>query len=165
MNIDGSGLKQITNALGYDGGAFFSPDGSKLIFRASRPQTMQEYTEYKELLAKGLVAPNNMELFVCDTNGANMKQITYLGKANWAPFFHPAGNKIIFSSNHASPRGYQFQLYMVDIDGNNLTQITDESNFNAFPMFSPDGKQLIFSSNRNNGGTRDTNLFIADWVE
>jgi Tol biopolymer transport system component len=54
---------------------------------------------------------------------------------------------------------------MVDIDGNNLTQITDESNFNAFPMFSPDGKQLIFSSNRNNGGTRDTNLFIADWVE
>ena len=165
MNIDGSNQKQITSGLGYDGGAFFSPDGSKLIFRASRPQTMQEYTEYKELLAKGLVAPNNMELFVCDTNGANMKQITYLGKANWAPFFHPAGNKIIFSSNHASPRGYQFQLYMVDIDGNNLTQITDESNFNAFPMFSPDGKQLIFSSNRNNGGTRDTNLFIADWVE
>mgnify|MGYP000312201028 FL=1 len=105
MNIDGSGLKQITNALGYDGGAFFSPDGSKLIFRASRPQTMQEYTEYKELLAKGLVAPNNMELFVCDTNGANMKQITYLGKANWAPFFHPSDKKIIFSSSNG--KGFQ----------------------------------------------------------
>jgi Tol biopolymer transport system component len=46
-----------------------------------------------------------------------------------------------------------------------LEAITSESNFNAFPMFSPDGKQLVFSSNRNNGGTRDTNLFIADWVD
>jgi Tol biopolymer transport system component len=46
-----------------------------------------------------------------------------------------------------------------------LEQITGESIFNAFPMFSPDGTKLVFSSNRNNGGTRDTNLFIADWVD
>jgi len=32
-------------------------------------------------------------------------------------------------------------------------------------MFSPDGKKLVWSSNRNNHGTRDTNLFIADWVK
>ena len=54
---------------------------------------------------------------------------------------------------------------MIDIDGKNLQQITNESIFNAFPMFSPDDKKLIFSSNRNNNGTRDTNLFIADWVD
>lgn len=165
MNIDGSGLKQITHGLGYDGGAFFSPDGSKLVFRSSRPKTVEEINEYKDLLKQGLVAPTNMEIYVCDTSGANLKQITSLGKANWAPFFHPSGNKIIFSSNHESERGYAFQLYMIDLDGRNLTKITNESNFNAFPMFSPDGKKLVFSSNRNNGGTRDTNLFIADWVE
>ena len=51
---------------------------------------------------------------------------------------------------------------MVNEDGTGLEQITNQSIFNAFPMFSPDGKKLIFSSNRNNGGTRDTNLFIAD---
>lgn len=54
---------------------------------------------------------------------------------------------------------------MINLDGSNLVQITTESNFNAFPMFSPDGKKLVWSSNRNNGGTRDTNLFIADWKE
>jgi hypothetical protein len=54
---------------------------------------------------------------------------------------------------------------MIDIDGNNLEKITNASIFNAFPMFSPDGKKLVFSSNRNNGGTRDTNLFIADWED
>jgi Tol biopolymer transport system component len=165
MNIDGTGLKQITFGLGYDGGAFFSPDGTKIVFRASRPKTDAEIAEYKELLAMGLVAPTNMEIYVCDTNGQNLKQITHLGKANWAPFFHPSGTKILFSSNHASSRGYAFQLYMINLDGTGLTQITSESNFNAFPMFSPDGKKLVFSSNRNNGGTRDTNLFIADWID
>lgn len=165
MNIDGTGLKQITNGLGYDGGAFFSPDGTQLVFRASRPQTDEAIKEYKDLLSQGLVAPTNMEIYVCDTSGQNLRQITYLGKANWAPFFHPSGKKIIFSSNHASSKGYSFQLYMINTDGTGLQQITTESNFNAFPMFSPDGKKLVWSSNRNNGGTRDTNLFIADWSE
>jgi TolB protein len=165
MNIDGSGLKQLTFDLGYDGGAFFSPDGSKLVFRASRPNTDSAIAEYKKLLLDGLVAPTNMELYVIDTNGQNLKQVTNLGKANWALFFHPSGKKILFSSNHYSSKGYAFQLFMIDIDGNNLQQISNQSIFNAFPMFSPDGKQLIFSSNRNNNGTRDTNLFIADWVD
>jgi Tol biopolymer transport system component len=165
MNIDGSHPKQITNGLGYDGGAFFSPDGKKLVFRASRPTEENEVKEYRELLSKGLVAPTNMEIYTCNIDGSNLTKVTNLGKANWAPFYHPSGKKILFSSNHHSPRGYDFQLYMINEDGTGLEQITFESKFNAFPMFSPDGKKLVFSSNRNNGGTRDTNLFIADWIE
>jgi dipeptidyl aminopeptidase/acylaminoacyl peptidase len=165
MDIDGKNVRQITFDLGYDGGAFFSPDGKRLVFRASRPKTEQEVKEYKELLAHHLVAPTQMEIFTCNVDGSDMKQITHLGKANWAPFFHPSGKKIIFSSNHHSTRGYDFQLYLINDDGTGLEKITTESVFNAFPMFSPDGKKLVWSSNRNNGGTRDTNLFIADWVD
>lgn len=165
MNMDGSDQKQITSGLGYDGGAFFSPDGKTIVFRASRPKTDEEIKEYKELLAKGLVAPTNMEIYTCNVDGSNLKQITHLGKANWAPFFHPSGKKIIFSSNHHSDKGYDFQLYMINLDGQGLERITSDSKFNAFPMFSPDGKKIVFSSNRNNGGTRDTNLFIADWQD
>jgi len=165
MDIDGKNQKQITFGLGYDGGAFFSPDGKQLVFRASRPQTEAEIKEYKDYLAKGLVAPTNMEIYTCNIDGSQMKQITHLGKANWAPFFHPSGKKIIFSSNHHSAKGYDFQLYIIDTEGNNLEKITSESLFNAFPMFSPDGKKIVFSSNRNNHGTRDTNLFMADWEE
>ncbi len=165
MDIDGKNQKQITTGLGYDGGAFFSPDGKRLVFRASRPKTEEEIKEYKDLLAQHLVAPTNMEIYTCNIDGSDLKQITTLGKANWAPFFHPGGKKIIFSSNHHSKKGYDFQLFMINDDGTGLEQITNESMFNAFPMFSPNGKQLIFSSNRNNHGTRDTNLFIADWVD
>jgi WD40 repeat protein len=165
MNIDGSGVRQVTTGLGYDGGAFFSPDGSKLVFRSSRPKTDEEIKIYKDLLAEGLVMPTNMEIYVCNVDGSDLQQVTSLGKANWAPFFHPSGEKIIFSSNHASSRGYQFNLFMINLDGTGLEQITFDEVFDAFPMFSFDGKKLIFSSNRNNGGTRATNLFIADWVE
>jgi Tol biopolymer transport system component len=164
-NIDGTDIKQITTGLGYDGGAFFSPDGSKIIFRASRPQGDSAQAEYKALLAQGLVKPNDMELFVCNADGSDLKQITQLGQANWAPFFHPSGQKVIFSSNHASKKGYPFNLYMINLDGTGLEQITWDGVFDAFPMFSPDGKKLVFSSNRVNGGTRATNLFIADWVD
>ena len=49
--------------------------------------------------------------------------------------------------------------------GTGKEQITFDGVFDAFPMFSNDGKRLIFSSNRNNGGTRETNLFVAAVIE
>ena len=165
MNIDGTDVKQITYHLGYDGGAFFSPDGTKLIFRASRPKSKEEVVEYKELLSKGLVKPTEMELFICNSDGSNLKQITYLGNANWSPFFHPSGKKVIFSSNFEAVLGFPFNLYMIDIGGKNLERITYSDTFDAFPVFSNDCKKIAFSSNINNGGTRETNLFIAEWVE
>ena len=165
MNIDGSDVKQITSGLGYDGGAFFSPDSKKLVFRASRPNTEEEIKTYKDLLAQGLVQPTNMEIYVCNVDGSDLKQITNLGKANWAPYFHPSGEKIVFSSNHHSQSGRQFNIFSINLDGSGLEQITFDEAFDAFPMFSHDGKKLVFSSNRNNKGTRDTNVFIADWVE
>ena len=166
MDIDGSNVKQITFELGYDGGAFFSPDGKKLVFRSSRPKTEEEQKEYKDLLAKGLVQPTNMEIYTCNVDGSELKKITSLGNANWAPFYHPSGEKIIFSSNHASEKGFPFNLYMINADGSGeVEQITYDPMFASFPMFSYDGKKIVFSSNRNNGGTRETNLFVADWIE
>ena len=165
MNLDGSDVKQITNDLGYDGGAFFSPDGTKLIFRASRPKTEEAVKEYKELLAQGLVEPTDMELFICNADGSDLKQLTFLGNANWSPFFHPSGEKILFSSNFEAEKGFPFNLYLIDLDGKNLERVTHGQTFDAFPVFSNNGKYLAFSSNRNNGGGRDTNLFIAEWED
>lgn len=165
MHVDGTNIRQITDELGYDGGAFFSPDGSKLIWRASRPKTEEEVSKYKGLLAEGLVEPSDMELFIANVDGSDKRQITQLGGANWAPFFHPSGEKVLFSSNHASERGFPFNIFMINLDGTGLEQVTFDDAFDSFPMFSFDGKYLVFSSNRNNGRTRNTNMFIAEWVD
>jgi len=152
--------KRITNELGYDGGAWFSPDGKKIIWRASRPKTEAAINEYKELLA-----PTNMEVWVANVDGSDAKQVTNFGQANWAPTFMPDSKRIIFASNHEYKRGFPFNLYTINGDGSNLQKVSRDKGFDAFPMFSPDGKRIVFASNRNNGGTRDTNVFIADWVE
>ena len=165
MSLNGKNVKRITNQLGYDGGAWFSPDGSKIIWRASRPTTEAEIKEYKDLLKENLVAPTHMEVWTANADGSNAHQITFLEQANWAPNFTPDGKHVIFCSNHEYKRGFPFNMYLTDIDGKGLEKISRDKGFDAFPMFSPDGKKFVFCSNRNNGGTRDTNIFIADWVE
>ncbi|MFN5606457.1 MAG: TolB family protein [Bacteroidota bacterium] len=165
MELKSGKEKRITNELGYDGGAWFSPDGKKIIWRASRPKTEAAINEYKELLAQDLVAPTNMEVWVANVDGSDAKQVTNFGQANWAPTFMPDSKRIIFASNHEYKRGFPFNLYTINGDGSNLQKVSRDKGFDAFPMFSPDGKRIVFASNRNNGGTRDTNVFIADWVE
>src|SRR5437667_8992185 len=95
MDIKTGTEKRCTNTLGYDGGAWFSPDGKKIVWRASRPKNEQDVTEYKELLAQGVVAPIQMEVFVAIADGSHAHQITNLGLANWAPNFTPDGKHII----------------------------------------------------------------------
>ncbi|HEY6503244.1 MAG TPA: hypothetical protein VIZ28_04655 [Chitinophagaceae bacterium] len=165
MDLKTGKEKRVTNILGYDGGAWFSPDGKKVIWRASRPKTEAEIKEYKDLLAENLVAPTNMEVWVANADGSNARQVSSFGQANWAPAYMPDSKRIIFASNHEYKRGFPFNLYTMNEDGSNLKKISRDKGFDAFPMFSPDGKKLVFCSNRNNGGTRDTNVFIADWVE
>jgi dipeptidyl aminopeptidase/acylaminoacyl peptidase len=163
-DLDGGNVVQVTDELGYDGGAFFSPDGEWLIWRASRPRTDEEQAHYKELLSQGLVEPTDMELFIGRADGSEVRQLTDLGGANWAPFFHPNGERVIFCSNHHTG-GFPFNLFSIRIDGSGLEQITFDEAFDSFPMFSPDGKYISFSSNRHNGRTRSTNVFVAEWSE
>ena len=164
MNVDGSNVRRLTNRVGYDGGAFFSPDGSKIIWRAGYPATSADSADYLSLLSQRLVRPSRVELWIADADGGNPRQITRLGGANFAPFFHPDGKRIIFSSNYENPRSRNFDLYLIQVDGSGLQKITSHGDFDGFPVFSPDGGKLVWASNRNPGQEGETNLFIADWV-
>ena len=165
MDADGGNVRRITHEEGYDGGAFFSPDGTRIVYRAHHPTEPEKVADYRRLLGAGLVRPSTLEIWVMDVDGGNKRQVTSNGAANFAPFFHPDGRRIIFSSNAHDPRGRDFDLYMVGIDGTGLERITTSPEFDGFPMFSPDGKQLVFGSNREAAQRGDTNVFIADWVE
>ena len=165
MKLPGGEIRRLTDTLGYDGGAFYSPDGSQIVFRASRPEGPEAEREYRELLARGLVRPSRMELFVMDADGGPARQITRLGRAAFAPFFHPSGQRILFSSNHHDEGGREFDLFSIGVDGNGLEQLTFSPGFDGFPMFSPDGRWLAFASNRHNAKRGETNVFLARWKE
>jgi TolB protein len=165
MNLDGSDVVRLTDRVGYDGGAFFSPDGSKIVWRAHYPEDGPAKDDYQALLAQGLIRPGELEIWIMNADGSNKHQVTHLGGANFAPYWHPSGEKIIWSSNHLDPNGREFDLFMSNVDGTGLEQITFSEGFDGFPVFSPDGRHLVFGSNRNNGDTRDTNVFIAEWVD
>ena len=165
MNADGSELTQLTDEIGYDGGPFFNKDASKIVFRAYHPTDSTEKADYVNLLKKDLIRPGKLELFIMNADGSEKTQITDNGAANFGPYFHPDGNRIIFSSNVADPKGRNFDLWMINTDGSGLERITYNSTFDGFPMFSKDGSKIVFASNRNNKVHGETNLFIADWVE
>ena len=163
MAADGSDVVRLTDTPGYDGGAFFSSDCSKIVWRASRPQG-EALLDYQTLLQQGLIRPGELELWVANADGSEARQVTYLGGANFAPFFFPDGRRIVFSSNHHDPAGREFDLWAVNVDGTGLEQITYTEGFDGFPMFSPDGSQLAFGSNRNQAQPGDTDVYVANWV-
>jgi Tol biopolymer transport system component len=162
MREDGSDVKRLTNRIGPDGGPFFSFDGSQIAFRG-RELAGKELDDYRALLKDGLWRPTQLELFVMDRDGGNIRQVTKLGGANFAPSWTPDGKRLIFASNHHNPRGRNFDIFLINVDGTGLEQVTFNDTFDGFPMFSPDGLKLLFASNRNAKSEGETNVFIAEW--
>lgn len=164
MAPDGTDLKKVKHRRGYAGGAFFSPDGQWIVYRAAYPKTDAESRDFETLLSERLLRPGNLEIFIARPDGSEERQLTNNGASNWAPSFHPDGKTILFASNVHAPRGGKFSIYAVDVDGGGLRRITDYDGFDGFPCFSPDGTKLVFISNRNGKDPRrDLNVFIADW--
>ncbi len=160
---EGGQVKRMTKLPGYDGGAFFSPDCSQIVWRASRP-TGKALDEYNDLLKKGLVRPGALELWVMRADGTGAKQITQNGAANFCPTFLADGHRIIYASNvGASPR--EFDLWIADTRAGAPERITTAPGFDGFPHFSPDGQFLVWASNRAESGSHETNLFIARWKD
>lgn len=165
MQPDGSGKRQLTRREGYDGGAVYSRDGSRIVWRATDPNNAAVMAKYKELIKESLTEPMKMELFAADAGGKNIQQLTRFGCASFAPTFTPDGRRIVFASNRHDCDGRKFELFMINVDGTGLKQLTNFGGFVSFPEFSPDGKKLVFSSDYGAKSRYEFNIFVADWVE
>ena len=142
MRADGSGQTRLTNAPGYDGGPFFTPDGRKIVWR-----------RFDE---RGLIA----DVWTMNLDGTDQKQITTFGAMSWAPYMHPSGEYFIFASNKL---GFEnFELFMVDAAGaKEPVRVTYSPGFDGLPVPSPDGKTLAWTSSRAGGSAGQ--LFLAQW--
>ncbi|HYE77305.1 MAG TPA: hypothetical protein VEI97_04895 [bacterium] len=155
---------QVTDREGYDGGAVWSPAGTRIAWRAHYPEG-EALADYRALLVEHLIRPGKLELWVARWDGSGAKQVTNNGAANFGPWFMPDGRQLLFSSNvsDASGRGREFDLHLVELGSGATTRVTFTQGFDGFPMFSPDGKYLAFCSNRGGSHEGNTNVFIAEW--
>ena len=109
--------------------------------------------------------PSELDIYVANADGTDVRRLTDNGAANFAPYFHPRGQKVIFCSNVADPAKRNFDLFLVNLDGTGLEQVTYYEEFDGFPMWAPNGTTFVFCSNRHNSKPHETNVFLADWVE
>lgn len=165
MKSDGSAKKQITTSVGYDGGAVFSRDGKKVVWRGNHPATPGALKKYKDLLADNLTTPMKMEIMIANADGKDAKQITSFGCAAFAPTFTPDGKKILFASNKHNCDGRKFELFLMNLDGSDVEQVTDFGGFTSFAEFSPDGKKLVFATDKGAKQRYEFNIFTADWKQ
>ncbi|MGC4049148.1 MAG: hypothetical protein QM757_06485 [Paludibaculum sp.] len=116
MKPDGSGKKQLTKREGYDGGAVFSRDGKKIVWRATDPNNAKAMARYKELLKENLTEPMKMELFIVGTPMTERRSSSSRNSAapRSRPTFTPDGKQIIFSSNKHNCDGRRFELYRIN---------------------------------------------------
>ena len=142
MDADGANVRRLTDAPGYDGGPFWSADGSKITWR--------------RFSADGARA----EIYTMNADGTDERRITDLGVLSWAPFFHPSGDYLVFATNL---QGFaNFELYIVDAEGRREpVRVTEREGFDGLAAFAPDGRTITWTSNAT--PKRKSQIFLADW--
>jgi len=142
MDADGSNVRQITHSPGYDGGPFFSPDNSKVVWRRFNPDG------------------NSAEIWTMNIDGSGQRQLTADAMVSWGPYYHPSGDYIIYSSNILG--NANFELFMIDPEGSNPpVRVTNTAGTDILPVFSPDGSKLAWSTTRTADGT--SQIHMGDW--
>jgi Tol biopolymer transport system component len=181
VNVDGSGLRNVSNNAAIDSDPTFSPDGTKIVFSSTRSGNGDLYlvnlndpalkavrlTDSTLADLAPVFSPNPAKETVAFVRGSGGGDIYLLDVATKAvtplaanaapdlnPVFSPDGAHLAF----VSTRSGNTDIWIVDVDGKNLRNLTNNPAQDFSPAFSPDGKQIAFVSTR----TGNSEIFVAN---
>ena len=144
-NRDGSDLKQLTNAYGYDAEGSYSPDGKLIVFSSNRNAYSGKLS--KEDQSKLDMDPSYFcDLYIMNADGSNLKQLTNVPGYDGGPFFSPDGKKILW--RRFTEDGMKADVYTMNVDGTGEKRITDFGSLSWAPFFHPSGDYILFASNK-----------------
>ena len=155
---DGSNLKQLTDAPGYDAEASYSPDGTRIVFCSLRDAYPKSELSPKELKQLEVDPAYFGEIYIMNADGSNQQRLTDKPGYDGGPFFTPDGQHIVW--RHFTPDGSKSDIYTMRTDGSRVRRLTDFDSMSWAPYFHPSGAYVIFASNK--FGFSNFELFLVD---
>ena len=155
---DGSNLKRLTSAMGYDAEGGYSPDGKKVVFCSIRDAYGKAILTDKEKARLKMDASYFAELYIMNADGSNQKRLTFLPGYDGGPFFSPDGKRIIW--RHFTEKGDTADIFTMKTDGTDIKRLTEFGAMSWAPYFHPSGEYVVFASNKL--GFSNFELYIVD---
>jgi len=187
---DGSHLRRLTTAFGYDAECAYSPDGKRIVFCSTRDGDPDIYVMAADgsgvrqltnspgydggpffspdgrfiIFRSDRKKPDLLQLYIMRSDGSGQRALTDNAGVNWCPFWHPDGRHVIYSfADYSQPgRRPNFDLYLMDVRSGRSARVTWSTAVDILPSFSPDGRKLLWTSKRRNG-CKGSQLFLADF--
>lgn len=173
VNIDGTNMRRLTRKkYVWDSAPSWSADGKTIVFAREYDDPEKGWqeeiwlmnhdgTEQHRIQGLNGRAPHFLkdgrvlfhskkdpsQIFIANTDGQNLIQITNNDTNNWSPKVSPDGNHVVFVSDRDGNR----EIYTMNIDGSNEKRMTFNHVDDWDPDWSNDGNKLIFSSDNSDG--------------
>lgn len=157
-NRDGSALRRLTNAVGYDAEGAYSPDGNKIVFCSLRDAYPIEKLTPEDRKRMETNLGYFGEIYIMNADGSDQKRLTTWDGYDGGPFFSPDGERIIW--RHFNENGMLADIYTMKVDGTDVCRLTDFKSMSWAPYYHPSGEYVIFHSNKL--GFTNCELFLVD---
>jgi Tol biopolymer transport system component len=156
-NRKNGSYKKLTEAMGYDAEASYSPDGKLIAFSSNRTAYSKPLSDREKTLFENDPAVA-LDLYVMNSDGTNVRKITDVFGYDGGPFFSPDGKRICW--RRFSEDGATAEIYSANLDGSDPKQVTRLGAMSWAPYFHPSGDYMIFATNLQ--GFANFELYIVD---
>jgi len=141
MNIDGSGLEQVTNIPEGTCQPGWSPDGMKIVFISPCVRQMNSYP--------------GASLFIINADSTGLVPLPNVPGGDYDPSWSPDGAQIAFTSLRKSGVPGIFILSLKDYSVKSLVE--DETRAISQPAWSPNGTEIAYVNSDNRIWVMDVN--------
>lgn len=155
---DGSNLRRLTSARGYDAEGAFSPDGSKIVFSSIRDAYPPEKLSAEDQKKLEVDPAYFAEIYIMNADGSDQRRLTFSPGYDGGPFFSPDGQRIIW--RRFDKEGTTADVHTMKLDGSDVRRVTTFAAMSWAPYYHPTGKYVIFTSNKL--GFSNFELYLVD---
>ena len=139
MNIDGTGLRRVSNGTGKTTCGFFYANDERILFASSH--ALQQDCPPKPDPSKGYVwGLDPFDIYTAKPDGSDLRRLTDYGVYTAEAVVSPDGKKIVFTSL----KDGDLDIYTMNVDGTDVRRLTTTPGYDGGPWWSPDGKQIAY---------------------